>query len=106
MIASPVATQNGSEQAEITFAVPTRLEQQTRVLELTVQLLIARACLGECWNAGILDTVALLAAMPFTTAEYASARQHLKNGEQYCLESEFGAAAFEFRSLRGKIARL
>lgn len=106
MIASPVAHPSGQDDSENTFAVPTRLEHQIRVLELTVQLLIARACLGECWKAGILDTVALLAAMPFTTAEYTSARQHLKNGEQYCLESEFGAAAFEFRSLRGKIAQL
>jgi hypothetical protein len=106
MIAFPIANQNGQEHSEITFAAPTRLEQQIRVLELTVQLLIARACLGESWEAGVHETATLLAAMPFTTAEYASARQHLKNAEQYCLEYEFGAATFEFRSLRGKIARL
>jgi hypothetical protein len=101
-----MVTQNDNDLTEIAFSVPTRLEQQIRILELTVQLLIARACLGESWESGVLDTMTLLGTMPFTTAEYASARQHLKNAEQYCLECEFGAATFEFRSLRGKIARL
>lgn len=106
MVSPVLESQNGYQQGEIVFAGPTHLQLQTRVLELTVQLLIARAGLGEYWEAGVREVAILLAAMPFTTTEFATARQQLKNAEHYCRQCEFGAATFEFRSLRGKIARL
>jgi hypothetical protein len=96
--------QNGS----VRYPTPmlTRTEQQLRVLELTVELLIARASLGDCWVYGFQNAAELLDAAPFPFGDHASALRHLQNALAYCRQHEFGAAAFELRSLRGLLMRI
>ena len=84
----------------------TECEHHVRVLELTVDLLIARSNKGDCWSEGFLDAETLLAALPFATAEFGLAIGRLRNALAYCREKEFGAAAFELRALRGCLLRL
>jgi hypothetical protein len=81
-------------------------EQRTRVLELTVELLIARCSLADYWVEGFQDAARLLAAVPLTTADFGSASGHLQNAIAYCQQQEFGAAVFELRATRGRLQRL
>lgn len=96
--------QNGKMEHSTTTLSP--YQQRMRVLELTVQLLIARTNFGEYWSAGLRDVGKLLASLPMQTAELILATRHLKNAVSYCQESEFGAATFELRALRGYLQRL
>jgi hypothetical protein len=77
-----------------------------RLLELTVQLLIARVSMGDYWADGLEDARNLLAALPIPTPEFAKANRHLQNAIGYCIQVEFGAATFELRALRGHLQRL
>jgi hypothetical protein len=77
-----------------------------RVLELTVQLLIARTSMSDYWAEGLKDVGNLLAALPIATVEFANANRHLQNAVGYCQQQEFGAATFELRALRGRLQRL
>jgi hypothetical protein len=83
-----------------------RFQQVLRVLDLTIDLLIARTSLGDCWPAGFQDAEKYMAALPLPSPEFASARHHLHNAAVYCDQLEFGAAAFELRWLRGQLQRL
>jgi hypothetical protein len=83
-----------------------RLQQVLRVLDLTVDLLIARASMGEHWAAGFQEAEQYLAGLPLPSSEFARARRHLQNAAAYCEQIEFGAATFELRSLRGQLQRL
>jgi hypothetical protein len=83
-----------------------RYQQMLRVLDLTVDLLIARTSMGDFWQAGFQDADQYLAAVPLPSPDFAKARHHLHNAAAYCEQIEFGAAAFELRSLRGQLQRL
>ncbi len=99
-----LVTHNG----ELQHGTPvlSQFEQRLRVLELTVQLLIARTSTGDYWAEGLRDVGDLLAALPIPTAEFALANRHLQNAVGYCQQEEFGAATFELRALRGQLQRL
>jgi hypothetical protein len=81
-------------------------EQRLRVLDLTVELLIARTVMGNVWADGFRDAGYLLASAPLAVADFAAASRHLENAIDYCRETEFGAAAFELRALRGTLQRI
>ena len=83
-----------------------RFQQVLRVLDLTVDLLIARASMGDYWQAGFQDADQYLEALPLPSPDFAKARHHLQNAAAYCEQIEYGAAAFELRSLRGQLQRL
>jgi hypothetical protein len=101
----PVAENHNGKVIHRTIAL-SPYQQRMRVLELTVQLLIARTSMGDYWAEGLRDVAKLLAALPIPTAEFASATRHLQNAVSYCQENEFGAATFELRALRGYLQRL
>lgn len=77
-----------------------------RILDLTVELLIARTSMGDYWAEGFRDAGNALASMPLPTTDFRSANRHLQNAICYCQKEEFGAAAFELRALRGQLQRL
>jgi hypothetical protein len=81
-------------------------QQRIRVLDLTVDLLIARASLREYWPEGFEDVRKLLAATSMPTSEFAHAKRSLQNAADYSQQEEFGAAAFELRGLRSQLQRL
>jgi hypothetical protein len=81
-------------------------EQRMRVLELYVQLLIARTSIGDYWPEGFRDVANLLAALRLPTGELSSVKRRLQNAVVYCQWEEFGAATFELRVLRGHLQRL
>jgi hypothetical protein len=81
-------------------------ERRQRVLELSVELLIVRTDIGETWTEGFADVGVFLEAVPLATAEFRSAKSHLKNARNYCRVQEFGAATFELRVVRGILQRL
>jgi hypothetical protein len=81
-------------------------ELNLRVLDLTVELLIARSSLEFHWAQGYEDAAQLLTAAPFRAEEEAIADQHLRNARLYSQIREFGAAAFELRTLGGSLQRL
>jgi hypothetical protein len=99
-----IVSKNG--QVEHRSPVLSQYEQRMRVLELTVQLLIARTSMGDYWAEGLKDAGNLLAALPIATAVFANANRHLQNAVGYCQQDEFGAATFELRALRGHLQRL
>ncbi len=81
-------------------------QQALRIFDLTVELLIARVTIGQYWVAGFNDAAALLASLPLTISDFATANRHLQNAAAYCKQKEGGAATFELRSLRGFSQRL
>ena len=81
-------------------------QQRLRVLELSVQLLIARTKSGDFWDDGFRNTAKLLETIPLTTSEFDSARLHLQNARAYGRIREFGASTFELRIVRGILQRL
>jgi hypothetical protein len=81
-------------------------ELNLRVLDLTVELLIARSSLEFHWAQGYDDAAQLLTSASLRAEEDASADQHLRNARVYSQIREFGAAAFELRTLRGRLQRL
>ena len=81
-------------------------DMRLRVLELTVQVLIARAHMYDHWAAGFQEARNLLAALPLPTAEFALLSRHLQNAVGYGEVQEYGAAAFELRVVRGQLQRL
>jgi len=85
---------------------PTTYDGRLRVLDLTVELLIARTLMGNVWADGFRDAGYLLASAPLTADDFAAASRHLENAIDYCREKEFGAAAFELRALRGILQRI
>ena len=101
---SPMNAHNGK--FDRTRFVLSKHEQRIRVFDLTVALLIARAGMAEFWAEGFQDAKNLLAAMSLPMAEFTSANWNLQNAIGYCQREEFGAAAFELRSLRGQLQRL
>ena len=106
MISQLPATENHNGKVEHNTIALSQYQQRVRVLELTVQLLIARTSIGDYWAEGLRDVGKLLVALPIPTAEFLSATRHLQNAVSYCQESEFGAATFELRALRGYLQRL
>jgi hypothetical protein len=102
--------QSSNQNDERTVATPpyglSACQQRLRVLELSVQLLIARTKSGDFWADGFQDTAKLLETVPLTTSEFESARGHLRNARAYCRKREFGAATFELRIVRGILQRL
>ena len=103
-----IAYRNGAldSVAEQSSAGLSRFQQVVRVLDLTVDLLIARTSMGDFWSAGFQDAEQYLGALPLPSPDFAKARRHLQNAAAYCEQIEFGAAAFELRSLRGQLQRL
>jgi len=83
-----------------------RQEQRLRVLELYVQLLIARTSMGIYWPEGLKDVANLVAALPLRTGDFTPLTRHLQNAVVYCQQKEFGAATFELRALRSHLQRL
>ena len=81
-------------------------EQRLWMLDLTLNLLIARTCIGEYWSEGLQDVANLLASLPLQTAEFVTVNQLLQNALHYCNQNEFGTATFELRSLRGHLQHL
>jgi hypothetical protein len=92
--------------AEWSVPAVSEFEQRMRVLELSVELLIARTNMGDFWMAGFQECGNLLASVPMPTLEFVSANRHLENAISYCRQREFGAGAFELRALRGSLQRL
>jgi hypothetical protein len=95
-----------SEPAPIRAPLLSRRQQQLRVLDLTVELLIARASMGDYWGDGFRDAENLLRFVGFPKAEAQSANHRLQNAVGYCRKQEFGGAAFELRALRGLLHRM
>lgn len=106
MIAQPSVSLFEYGKTELATITSSPNQQRMRVLELTLQLLIARTRGGEYWTAGLGDVGRLLASLPSRTPEFVSATRHLKNAASYCQENEFGAATFELRALRGYLQRI
>ena len=106
MISQPPVAMNHNGKTEHSTIALSPCQQHMRVLELTVQLLIARTSIGDYWVDGLRDVGRLLASLPIPTAELMSATRHLQNAASYCHANEFGAAAFELRALRGYLQRL
>jgi hypothetical protein len=106
MISQPALAMNHNGKTEHSAIALSPYQQRMRVLELTVQLLIARTIMGDYWAVGLRDVGKLLAALPMPTAELMSATRHLQNAVNYCQEGEFGAATYELRALRGHLQRL
>ena len=106
MIAPPpnTAAQNGKTHG--LPAEPSEADQLTRVLDLTLELLIARTVYGDRWLQGFHEVQDLLARVPIGLAGFAFASRRLRNAHLYCVRQEYGAAAFELRALRGELLRL
>ena len=102
-----------TENAE-TLAAPSRTKppapsghlQQMRVLDLTVELLIARTSMGDYWGEGFGDARILLETASFPRADAHKANHRLQNAVSYCWQHEFGGAASELRALRGLLQRI
>jgi len=101
---SPVASHNGH--VEMARPPLSESQQRMRVLDLTVDLLIARTSLRDHWAQGFQDAAKLLAAMPMPTAQFVHASRCLQNAADYSEQQEFGAAAFELRALRSQLQRM
>lgn len=101
MFAQPAVSISASYHAERHSQPAPIRQQELRIFDLTVELLIARAIVGDFWVAGFNDAAALLASLPLTTGDFATANRHLQNAAAYCKLKEVGAATFELRSLRG-----
>ena len=106
MYSDSLATIDGRLQPPIPQYTLSEAEQQLRVLNLSVALLIARTEFGEVWTEGFADVAVLLQAEPLATAEFRSATNHLQNALRYCHFQEFGAAAFELRVVRGILQKV
>jgi hypothetical protein len=55
---------------------------------------------SDCWW----PVRTMLAALPLTTAEYATAANRLNSAQRYVAQRELGAATFELRQLARKLA--
>jgi len=106
MIVHPSSTTYHNGKAEHKVPRLSKYQQHLRVLELTVELLIARTSMENYWAKGFQDAGKLLAAVRLPTADLTSARGRLQNAAGYCQQEEYGAAAFELRALRGQLQRL
>jgi hypothetical protein len=106
MIMQPSVTAAHLGQVEFSRPRLSEYEQRLRVLDLTVELLIARTGLDDCWSEGFLDAGRMLATVLFPANDFASAHRHLQNAIDYSQQREFGAAEFELRALRGHLHRL
>jgi hypothetical protein len=84
----------------------TETELRMHVLELSVELLIARSKVGDYSAAGYTDAARLLESVPLTTSTFENARRRMANAAAYSEQGEFGAAAFELRAVRGALAAL
>jgi hypothetical protein len=106
MTLESLSTVNGGEQAHAFRYVVSISDQQRHVLELSVDLLIARTKMGDCWDGGFADVDRLLETVPMSTVDFNSAKCRLANAWGYSGQAEFGAAAFELRALRGMLMAL
>ena len=106
MISQDLSTLNQECSRKLKAPLLSEYEQRLRVLELTVDVLIARAQMKDYWAEGIQAVEEILESLPLSTFEYASLSQSLKNAVKYCQIKESGAATFELRVLRGKLQRL
>ena len=104
MFSQSITVEHNGKTQHATVAL-SQYEQRMRVLELTVQLLIARTSMGDFWIEGLREVGKLLQTLPLPTAEFEAAVRHLENAIGYCQEKEFGAATFELRALRGHLQR-
>lgn len=106
MFAQPTVSVSPSHHIERHSQPAPSRQHALRIFDLTVELLIARAIIGEFWVAGFNDAAALLPSLPLPTSDFATANRHLQNAAAYCKQKEVGAATFELRSLRGYSQRL
>jgi hypothetical protein len=106
VVASICRSVNENARFEQPSPVLSQYDQRMRVLELTVQLLIARLIMEDFWADGFKEAGDLVAAVPMPTFVYAKANRHLHNAHEYCQQQEYGAATFELRALRGQLHRL
>jgi hypothetical protein len=106
MIAETACLATECDEDEKPIFVLSHYEQQMRILELTVQLLIVRTSAGQYWSEGLKDAGELLTMLPIQSAEFECIYRHLENAIGYCQMQEFGAAAFELRVVRGGLQRL
>lgn len=91
------------------YAAPpaaTETELRMHVLELSVELLIARSRVCDYSSAGYADAARLLESVPLTTSTFENARRRMANATAYSEQGEFGAAAFELRAVRGALSAL
>lgn len=84
----------------------TESQQRVRLFELCVEVLIRQTRIGRIWVEGYDEATRFLESVPLATNEYNLAKLRLKNALDYCQRSEFGAAAFELRALRGRLQSL
>jgi hypothetical protein len=106
MFAQPAISASANHNVERQPQSLPSYQQELRIFDLSVELLIARATIGHFWVAGFNDAAALLASLPLPTSDFAAANRHLQNASAYCKQKEVGAATFELRSLRGYGQRL
>jgi hypothetical protein len=106
MIPKSLSTVSHNGKVEHRTPMLSRHEQRLQILELTVQLLIARTGFGDYWSDGLMEVRNLLASLRLPPTELATANRHLQNAVDYCQQGEFGAATFELRALRGQLQRL
>jgi hypothetical protein len=81
-------------------------DDRLRLIELTIEILIAQARIGRLWSEGYREVRGILEAIPLPVSEFAACVLHLDNALRYCNQTEFGAAAFELRMLRGILQKL
>jgi hypothetical protein len=84
----------------------TETELRMHVLELSIELLIARSKVCDYWAQGYADAAHLLESVPLTTSTFESARRRMANAAAYSEQGEFGAAAFELRAVRGALSAI
>jgi hypothetical protein len=106
MIAQPWVQMASVGRADALGGRLNEYQQQMRVLDLTVDLLIARTSVRDYWAEGFRDAGKMLAATGLSTTEFAHANRSLQNAADYSQQEEFGAAAFELRALRSQLQRL
>ena len=86
--------------------VASEFQQRLRLIELCVELLIGQTKIGELWSEGYDEAIRHLETLPLATDEFNATRQHMDNALSYCHCSEFAAAAFELRMVRGRLQRI
>ena len=86
--------------------VACEFQQRVRLIELCVELLIGQTKIGELWSEGYQEAIRHLETLPLATDEFNVTKQHMDNALSYCYCSEFAAAAFELRMVRGRLQRI
>ena len=88
------------------FDATTETQQRFRLIELCVEVLIRQTKIGKFWVEGYEEATNFLETLPLASNEFNLAKLRLESALDYCQRSEFGAAAFELRALRGLLQKL